>query len=321
MIKNFEITFCEVGARGKVRDFSWLERYVDYVGFEPDQAAFNSKNTYLIQRNFRSINLFPDAVGTSDTIQSKRLFITEHPGCSSIFNPNFKVIDEFNGYKINDETRQFNQSFKIKNSVSVRSRSLNEFLKSTPFECFDIIQIDTQGGEIEILESLNSIDRVICIDIELEFLELYEGQSLFMESFNSLTDKGFILARVFNQQYAPSLVLDRFNQVDKGILFSTDCIFLRLPKKGKEFTKENIEMTKKFIAIAYSYGFYSLAVKYCNLGLRSKDCPEDYIFFDFMRDKILKEYKTRNFFPKIKRVINKFFIRLIRKVYSMLTTK
>ena len=142
-----------------------------------------------------------------------------------------------------------------------------------------------------------------------------------MESFNSLTDKGFILARFFNQQYAPSLVLDRFNQVDKGILFSTDCIFLRLPKKGKEFTKENIEMTKNFIAIAYSYGFYSLAVKYCNLGLRSKDCSEDYIFFDFMRDKILKEYKTRNFFPKIKRVINKFFIKLIRKVYSMLTTK
>jgi len=36
------------------------------------------------------------------------------------------------------------------------------------------------------------------------------------------------------------LKLRLFNNGDRGNLFNTDCIFFRLPRKGKEFTKENI---------------------------------------------------------------------------------
>lgn len=313
MLSDLKITFCEIGARGNVRNFFWLEPYIDYIGFEPDQTAFESKNIYLKQRKFRSINLFPDAVGINDEFERKKLFITEHPGCSSTYEPNFEMVNEFSGFKANDETRKFNESFKIKQSVTIGSNSLNNFLQSLPVENFDIIQIDTQGGELEIIEAFRSLDKVVCIDIELEFLEIYKGQSLFIDAFNSLTERGFILARVFNSQYAPSLALDRFNQVDLGLLFSSDCIFLRLPKKGEEFTEENIDMTKKFISIAYIYGFYSLAIKYCDLGVRCSDCSGDHDFFNFMREQILKDYKARNFWPKIRRFIHQLLLKIGRK--------
>ena len=60
-----------------------------------------------------------------------------------------------------------------------------------------ILVIDTQGFEKNVLESAGcSLNHITGIQLELSFVEHYEGELLFMDMLNFLDDKGFTLVHL-----------------------------------------------------------------------------------------------------------------------------
>ena len=56
----------------------------------------------------------------------------------------------------------------------------------------DVVKIDIQGGELEALKGFGSLlDKVVCVELEVSLMSIYEGQPLFGEIFDFMTDKGF----------------------------------------------------------------------------------------------------------------------------------
>lgn len=296
-----EINFSEIGARGKVKDFGLFERVFNYVGFEPDSDAASIKQNLLQKRSFKSVSVINEAVGRGDDAE---LNVTLHEGCSSLYTPNFDVTDNYRGYRVNDHKRPFSDNFKIKKRLSVSVKPLNNFIDQFSSNCIDVVQIDTQGGELEILKDFDYISNVTAIDIEMGFVELYKSQTLFEDVYTDLKSKGFTLVRVFNMQCAPRYPCSEYNQIDNGDLVSMDGIFLRFPEKGAEFTPGNVVSTIKFIVISYVYGFYGTALEYCDRGL---DCETDHEVGNMLR--LLKSfiqisYNRKNRLPKFFRKLS-----------------
>jgi hypothetical protein len=82
---------------------------------------------------------------------------------------------------------------------SVEVVALSDWAESEGLSSIDYIKIDTQGSELDILNGAGDlINSVRCIDIEVEFNPIYEGQNLFWEVDKFLREKGFTLWRLSN---------------------------------------------------------------------------------------------------------------------------
>ncbi|MDG2535774.1 FkbM family methyltransferase [Sphingomonas sp. HITSZ_GF] len=84
-----------------------------------------------------------------------------------------------------------------------------------------LLKIDVQGAELEVLEGIQSLDRIDFIYVELSFVELYEGQALFEDVRAYLASRGFLLRGVYNQvstaEFGPT---------------QADCLFVRADREG-----------------------------------------------------------------------------------------
>ena len=72
-------------------------------------------------------------------------------------------------------------------------------MAATGLQFIDYIKVDTQGSELDILKGAGEyLKTARCIDIEVEFNPIYEGQCLFWEVDAYLRSNGFMLWRMQN---------------------------------------------------------------------------------------------------------------------------
>jgi FkbM family methyltransferase len=156
-------------------------------GFDPDEAECDRLQASYGHLPDGYITCVP--VGLAGSPGQRNLYLTKEPACSSLHPPmqylaeNYPALDCISLQKI----------------VTARVTTLDLWAREKKLQTIDYIKIDTQGSELEILRGGNSlIDTTRCIDIEVEFNPIYEGQTLFGETDTYLRTKGFVLWRLSN---------------------------------------------------------------------------------------------------------------------------
>ena len=157
--------------------------------------------------------------------------------------------------------------------VSSRSSclSLSDFLTTYQRPAPMLMKLDTQGTELEILSSLaeGDLEELLCVEMEVEFLELYERQPTFGAVHASMQDKGFRLLDLRthrsyrNAGDRPNHYLRKHLNTASGSsalsaeLVAGDALYIREP--GLQTPPLSKTALVRYLCILRMYRFYDLA--------------------------------------------------------------
>ena len=168
----------EVGSRGGPSfGFRTLARwgYLEIHGFEPDPEEAEK----LAQNSSYEV-IHPVALGKEKG--ERILYLTAHPGCSSLLKPEAK---NFEGSTIHEWLR-------IEKECSVPVVSLDELFSDPKTRRPDFLALDAQGAEREIFEGGKAtLASVLGIKIECRVRPMYQNEALLPELISLLKDSGF----------------------------------------------------------------------------------------------------------------------------------
>ena len=174
LIKDINIDICftllEVGAVKISEEEEPFYELLDYfpsskiVGFEIDKEVCDKMN--LSARD--GVKYYPHALGEFN--ESKKLYITNHPMCSSLYKPNEDLISLYHNF----------EAAYLKSKTTIETITLDNFLEANNIGSLDFIKIDVQGAELDIFrggkKALKDVLKIVC---EVEFIHHYENQPLF----------------------------------------------------------------------------------------------------------------------------------------------
>ena len=174
LIKDINIDICftllEVGAVKISEEEEPFYELLDYfpsskiVGFEIDKEVCDKMN--LSARD--GVKYYPHALGEFN--ESKKLYITNHPMCSSLYKPNEDLISLYHNF----------EAAYLKSKTTIETITLDNFLEANNIGSLDFIKIDVQGAELDIFRGgKKALKDVLKIVSEVEFIHHYENQPLF----------------------------------------------------------------------------------------------------------------------------------------------
>jgi FkbM family methyltransferase len=190
LLNQMHMTLCLVGSRlgdrhDPFKDQPWhsLAPNLTIYGFEPDPVACEAANAAVRERQVNwSETHFPVALWNKSGKQT--LFVTAEPSASSLYPPSEDFRQRFDG----------TDWIRVVSTMEVETTTMDEFFRDKPVT-MDFLQIDTQGGELPVLEGATQIlsHQVLAIVVEVEWMELYQGQPLFGDVDVFLRRHGFSL--------------------------------------------------------------------------------------------------------------------------------
>ena len=169
---NTEIKFniVEIGALRIAGSSEPFYELLDYfpssqiIGFELDKEVCKKMNS----ESREGAKYYPYAIGKAN--ETRKLYITQHPMCTSLYKPNEELIKLYNNFEV----------AYLKNETEIETVSLDYFVNKFNIENIDFIKIDVQGAELDIFKGatkvLNNVVKIVC---EVEFVPHYENQPLF----------------------------------------------------------------------------------------------------------------------------------------------
>lgn len=219
---NLPLVLYDIGARYGIHYlYTELLKLPNFsvVGFEPDQqeaAKLNDNNISGIKKTF------PVALAESKGVRT--IYITKHPGCSSLYPPNKDLLAE---YSVSD-------LFEVTDTTSVDTISIDEFTEEFDVAKPDFLKIDIQGAEYEVLKGGQSTlsNNVLGVFLEAHLREMYIGSPLFFDIHTLLSKLDFKLIYCqYNPNYGGEIVeldvayvrniksLDQEENLVKAVLF------------------------------------------------------------------------------------------------------
>jgi FkbM family methyltransferase len=177
---------CRWGFAERFLDEAYQKRFKIF-GFDPDQLECDRLQLSYSHLPDGCVTCVP--IGLAGMPGIRNLYLTKEPACSSLHAPirflaeNYPALD----------------CISMDEVVTTKVTTLDLWACENDLQSIDYIKIDTQGSELEILKGGEGIlNTARCIDIEVEFNPIYEGQSLFAETDAFLRSKGFVLWRLSN---------------------------------------------------------------------------------------------------------------------------
>lgn len=183
---------------------------VRVIGFEPRADACQARNADA-PSNRRYLNHF---VGDG----SERDFhLCANPLTSSLYAPNAALLDLFH-----------NMPLPVVGRERVRTRRLDDIVE---IEGCDLLKIDVQGAELDVVRGGPKLTAAaLVVDVEVEFIPIYEGQPLFGDVDVEMRRLGFMLHRFvapFSRQLKPlAFGADRFGPGSQ-LLYAESAIYIR----------------------------------------------------------------------------------------------
>jgi FkbM family methyltransferase len=223
----------DVGCR-----WGFADRFLDHIdklfifGFDPDQEECTKlSNRY----NHPHIKLIPYAL--LDEEKQVDIYITQNPGCSSIYPPDKFVVDTFLWCA---------GEHPLYKSIS-KTTTLDKFASDNGIQKIDYIKIDTQGAELLVLKGAKNILKTTSfIKVEVQFNPLYEGASLFSDIDMYLRSQGFVLYRFFDLNHYGVFGEKLINLEEFELNF--DATIFKLPQKGGQLYWGDALYVKESIA-------------------------------------------------------------------------
>ncbi len=181
-----ELVVVDVGCRwGFAEKFTDAKGRFRVYGFDPDREECERLHE---RYQGQAVSLIPLALAGSPG--RRTLHLTEEPACSSLFAPDPDLTQNFPALRC---ARQVS-------SREVETTTLDAWAQNEEVAAVDYIKLDTQGSELEILQGGKAILRSVrCVEVEIEFNHIYQGQPLFSEVDSFLRGQGFVLWKLTNQ--------------------------------------------------------------------------------------------------------------------------
>lgn len=143
--------------------------------------SFDPQPDYVFKehKNVRFINA---ALWSQQSLLN--FYLTKNRQCSSILKPNFNILEKFGKA----------EEFMIEKIETIQVNALDDVLSTENIYKVDFIKLDTQGSELFILNGAkNTLQKVFAVEVEVEFLPIYENQPLFCDLHKFLLENNFTL--------------------------------------------------------------------------------------------------------------------------------
>ena len=180
---DLSFTILEIGALKLSENDEPFYKILDYFpsskiyGFELDRNVCDQLNSNAGS----GVKYFPHALG--ERSESRKLNITNHPMCSSLYEPNEEFLDLYQNLDV----------AKKKSEVTINTISLDQFIEDNGVTSVDFIKIDVQGAEGDIFKGApKTLKNTLNIVCEVGFVPLYKEQPLFGDICTILSRHGFM---------------------------------------------------------------------------------------------------------------------------------
>lgn len=146
--------------------------------FEPDEDALDKG-----YRQLGNVRWFP--VGLAGVSDNLPFHITSTASGSSLYPPNAEVLGNYSPERY----------WRVSEVRRLPFHRFSDFIREYERPPPEVIKLDTQGSELDILRSLEPEhwSRMIAVETEVEFIDLYEGQPLFRDIDAFMAEQGFRL--------------------------------------------------------------------------------------------------------------------------------
>lgn len=232
------ISLVDVGAAGDIHQrFKYIEKHLNYHGFEPDKR---SREELLKQKNdCRSYFLYDKIVSNNN--DEVILNLCKAPMTSSILKPNYEFLNLF------DDAERV----QVVKEIPFTPTTIDEL----EIHQIDFIKMDIQGAELMAIQGAKkSLDKVLGLELELEFLEVYKSQPLYGEITKHLHERGFEF-----YDFVRLTRWDRDNIYNEmGQCAWGDGLFLRTPEYIISNFSNDIQMIKRYLVICLLYKKFDL---------------------------------------------------------------
>jgi FkbM family methyltransferase len=246
----------DVGAAGGV-----APHWRDYLPvlevdcFEPDAQEC------ALRRRDSPPNLHWYPVALAGKTGRREFYVLNRATGSSLYPPNDEVILEYSGRSYAG----------VRRVIEVDCMSLPDFLAEHRRPMPSLMKLDTQGTELEILSSLTpaQLEGLLCVELEVEFLELYMGQPTFGEVHAFLQRNGFRLLDLRTHRSYRNANDESYHYLRKYLhtasgsaalsaeLVAGDALYVR--ESFVRYPPESPDRLVSFLCLLRMYGFYDLA--------------------------------------------------------------
>jgi FkbM family methyltransferase len=209
---------------------------LDLIGFEPDPKGLDALNA---KKKPNEVFL-PYAIGDG---RRHTLRVCHAPGLSSILKPSHTVMDLF--HFMSDLAQ-------VKARHEVDTMCLDDIPETAGA---DFIKLDIQGAELMALQGATQRLRdVVALQIETNFIPMYENQPLFAEIDQFMRGQGFMLHKLFDQQsrmLRPFAVGSNPHVIGSQLGWA-DAVYVR------DLTRLDLLTDRQLLALAIiAYNFYA----------------------------------------------------------------
>ncbi len=167
--------------------------------------------------------IFTYNLALSDKTEVTKMYISknkkhseEFSGSSSLLKPKFHLICHPN--------------ITFEEEILVQAITLNEWANQNKIEKVDLLWLDIQGKELPVLKhAQNILKNLKVLVIEVEMIDLYEKQNLFIETKEWIEKNGFTL-----------VACDFINR----LCYSGNAVFVKRENNDKNFAQPDINFNK-----------------------------------------------------------------------------
>ena len=152
--------------------------------FEPFPQSFEKLQN--MEKLYKKLTIQNCAI--SDSLGTKDLHVNNFSPTNSLYESN-----TINAYHDN--------LMKTNTVISVKTDTIDNYCSTHKIEKIDILKMDIQGGELDALKGANQLlaqKAINYIYVEVEFIEMYKKQPLFLDIANYLKEHGFILYNLYH---------------------------------------------------------------------------------------------------------------------------
>ena len=244
------LKFVDIGGRGSsLKSLVTLARYAHYYVSEPESEEATRLGEVLpADQRWRGATVFSEAIASRRG--EATLYVTRHPGMSSLLEPDPAVTATF--YNLH--------KFDVDRTETVRTIPLDEAAERHCFTDACFLKLDTQGTELDIMRSGEGLlsGPVLGVWVEAILRPFYKEQSLFADLDSHLRAHGFSLfmmnrTGLRRSGYRPDIYSRR-------VITWAHCLYLREPvmllRRGDDASRRDLP---RLLGLALAFQFYDLA--------------------------------------------------------------
>jgi FkbM family methyltransferase len=245
---SLKFTMLEVGAvplGGEREPFHWLLELFPgsrVIAFEVDAGVCASLN----ERAPVGMRYYPTALGRRD--ETRSFYLTRHPMCASLYRPNEALISLYQNFEV----------AYLEAESTIRTVSLDAFIRDERIGAVDFIKIDIQGAELDVFEGgVETLVSTLAIVSEVEFVLHYLDQPLFGDVCRFLDQHGIMFHKFLGlagRALRPIVLHNDPNFASQHIW--SDAMFVRHVQR---FADLDATQLLKLAVLAFLYGSPDLA--------------------------------------------------------------